>query len=220
MKVRSFHGALPHKVLHKKVLLKEQPQKHISSHQSTKTCFLLRAANFSVLSWEEISKKCQRCKEEWGSQCNTFPGKVRHFPEMSVLKQVLGSWEVWNCLVILTSDPRTQSFVALASSKPSLSISSQAEGASLEGSPAMGPVSKECPLGQWLDIWQQFHHTDTLKHKNWCLDLRQEDRCMALKSEFRAGRCKVKWRNCGLWPICLGLSFSQKSGLHWGLKCF
>lgn len=46
-----------------------------------------RAASISVLSWEEISKKCQWCKEEWGSQCNTFPGKVRHFPEMSVLNK-------------------------------------------------------------------------------------------------------------------------------------
>lgn len=43
MKMSSLHRVLPRKVLHKKVLLKEQPQNHISSHQCTKTCFLLRA---------------------------------------------------------------------------------------------------------------------------------------------------------------------------------
>lgn len=43
MKISSLHGASPRKVLHKEVLLKEQPQNHISSHQSTKKSFLLRA---------------------------------------------------------------------------------------------------------------------------------------------------------------------------------
>lgn len=88
MKISSVHGAPPCKVLHK-VLLKEQPQNHISSQQSKKPCFLLGAK------WPELptSLSCHgrrflrnvsgaRKDEEVST---TLSGKVRHFPSLKCL---------------------------------------------------------------------------------------------------------------------------------------
>lgn len=160
-----------------------------------------------------------------------FSGKLRHCTSSSEtckFKQILGSWAKQNELVLLTLDSRTQSLVALASSKLPLNVSSQREDI---------PVGKDYQqlvlfqtnvhlllqaVFRYLVAVSSYSHAETQK-----LMSKPETRKKIYSSKARVRSRKVQ---CSKWPKKFeGISGFGQFGLHfllswipvflWDLNC-
>lgn len=149
-----------------------------------------------------------------------FSGKLRHCTSSSetcIFKQILGSWAKQNELVLLTLDSRTQSLVALASSKLPLNVSSQREDI---------PVGKDYQqlvlfqtnvhlllqaVFRYLVAVSSYSHAETQK-----LMSKPETRKKIYSSKARVRSRKVQ---CSKWPKKFeGISGFGQFGLHFFLE--